>query len=1013
MRLNSLRAAFFSVALLLIGISAASAQGQAVVVGGQARSQINWNFPQPGGEFTLVNQAKLGQGWTYVDNTGHPGPTELDATGFPLSTSPAFSHGGVKEIVNFPSQAQRPGNVVVSWTNVGTLAAFDSNGAASGAHCTGTQSGSSNIACSNLPCGAMTGGISGQTLTVTVAPGCTLTTYQPISSSGMAQSIFGVPTMIIGKSGSANCPSCTGTGGTGTYLVNYPQTIAPGTTIQPGGRNEIAPGSENTTTVSSGWTYEILATATSPNEPQNVGVYNINDEATYASGPLALGGTGNISGAQYRQVVAQGNINAARDLNAGGFGNCTDWNVKTPPNYYTYTGPYLPTALAASSITYNGGTDTYSVSFGSGNWTDKLQVIAAWPAAGTVNSLISLNGNTGVPILGQGALAYTPTLPTVPILALLMYDATLNAVLVTSSNASYGGLFCGFPPETFLQVNFETKTSPWIVARPYTLDPMTNWTKSYAQLIKTNFPLMVPQFETTDEIWNCASFVGNYFSAKTRVYIAADPTHWGGGGQTFCGASGALFDEEGKFGSTMGQDIASIYPNGGYEFIAGVQTSNFTSAWGRAFSSQAYANQTIAVQPGYNQNPTYDYSTRMAVDNYWTAGDFGQQAEVALAFCYFYQASGCATQSATMSIYMGTALAASPGTTITQRIGFYASWKGFALTCGQVTRPAGCVMNTTAPLFGYEGTPTFALQASDKTTPITSATSSGNNCVMGTAAGNGAGGFAGETIFLSAASGTGGGTAWSSIVGSGNLFTVVAATSSSITINLNCSAFQTFTSATLDFQGSANYISYLRTNAYLSPDMYALILNGMYSGFLANGGLQASQFTLAGQLSSSYPWLAFAPNIYGGYLPIWTCTACTTLGSTLTIGGTITGLPSPGQTVFGKGIAGIGNGSGSNTTVVSCNLVGSGPCGSNVGDTLTLSQAVAITEGTGVAMSTNATPPTDSAGNATNSPITSWPAIRAWNGNIGGCLMKGDLRRGLPANDNDNSPAFLDDNRAA
>jgi hypothetical protein len=53
-------------------------------------------------------------------------------------------------------------------------------------------------------------------------------------------------------------------------------------------------------------------------------------------------------------------------------------------------------------------------------------------------------------------------------------------------------------------------------------------------------------------------------------------------------------------------------------------------------------------------------------------------------------------------------------------------------------------------------------------------------------------------------------------------------------------------------------------------------------------------------------------------------------------------------------------------------------------------------------MSSNVTPPLDAKGNATNSPIQEWPAIRYWNGNLGGYLLKRDID---PINDN--SPAFM------
>jgi hypothetical protein len=225
--------------------------------------------------------------------------------------------------------------------------------------------------------------------------------------------------------------------------------------------------------------------------------------------------------------------------------------------------------------------------------------------------------------------------------------------------------------------------------------------------------------------------------------------------------------------------------------------------------------------------------------------------------------------------------------------------------------------------------------------------------------------------------------------------TVQLATSNSITINLNCSAFQTFTSATMDYDGSENYINYLRTLSYVSPQLFSLT-QANYAGFLVNGGVNPASLTLEGELSSSNPWMSFSPDLYG-YMTIASCTSCTGTGSTITLGGTILGIFAVGQTVWMRNVPAA-------TTISSITSSGPGPAGSNSGDVLNLSQSLSGAVVSGVNGIGTATPLLDAAGTATNSPITAWPAIRMWNGNIGGYLLNRDLDH--PANDN--SPAFIE-----
>jgi len=215
-------------------------------------------------------------------------------------------------------------------------------------------------------------------------------------------------------------------------------------------------------------------------------------------------------------------------------------------------------------------------------------------------------------------------------------------------------------------------------------------------------------------------------------------------------------------------------------------------------------------------------------------------------------------------------------------------------------------------------------------------------------------------------------------------------------INLNSTGLGTLSGATLTYTGSTSYINYLRLASYLAPELDTLT-TALYTAVLANGGSNPSQYQEA---SSGYllgsPWLLWTGDIYG-YYSVGQCSGCTVSGSTLTLGGTVTNIFRVGDALLGGGVP-------ANTLIMSCTKVGSGPCGSNSGDTLGLSQSLTIS--TPVAMTGNAVPPANNAANSTTSPVRAWGAICRWNNNASQCngwLLKRDLD---PAS-NDNDPMWL------
>ncbi|MCG2673212.1 hypothetical protein ACFPFP_40850 [Bradyrhizobium sp. GCM10023182] len=101
------------------------------------RSQINLNFLQIGGDFPFLNCLKNAQSWTCIDNSGLADPSLLDSDGYPTS----IAHGGVYTVFDVPTQSDRPGNYVITWSGNGTIWCGMSNTLVSGSKTSTSGSG--------------------------------------------------------------------------------------------------------------------------------------------------------------------------------------------------------------------------------------------------------------------------------------------------------------------------------------------------------------------------------------------------------------------------------------------------------------------------------------------------------------------------------------------------------------------------------------------------------------------------------------------------------------------------------------------------------------------------------------------------------------------------------------------------------------------------------------------------------------------------------------------------------
>lgn len=979
-----------------------------------SKSQLNPNF-MVSGEYAPTNLMKVADYWSYATGGTFALPTDLDANGYPVNGAAIFTsgNGAVARIGLVPSQAVRPGNYVLSFAGRGTAFAFDqASGSSTGAGCTGTASGANNLICDNAACTSPSGGISGQTLTITVASSCTLAVGQPMTNASTTVEEFGVPTTIIGKSGSANCPTCTGTGGTGTYLVNFSQTIAPGSTFIPGLRAEInIPVRTETATSSASWQIRITATdATNP--LTSGGFYHVDDEMTYASGQFVS--------PKFKERVQQAGFEVLRDLNwaDSNVANVSTWSTRKPTKYWSFNTSELRSSIfyPKAQVTYalNGSSNDYSINTGAGA-VDKQTVCVQIPTSPT-NTTITLsvnNGATKIPVLdyrgstlssngGYGADKFNG----------FVYDAFANAWISTTAQGTGEGRNCldnYMPPEAVLRMASEIGTIRyvWFVMPVMASDPITDYPIQYAKYTQANYPQFLLIGETPNELWNCAGAgTGPYASLKSRAYIAVS-TVWASNsvGQDYCGPSGDFRNWAGKAASLLGQSIRAVSST--YIVTTGAQLVGAgDSRWDVAIRSNSYVGQSpsdIPTQSGcagaasiqtscptpFTQAAAYQamkgsttFGAAINVTNYWTTGDWintnsylssggGNLAELARAWCYFYQAGGCASQASLL-----TASFAINNITVTAPTlqSNFMSWYTFASTC------AGGSSCTPLIVLPYEGTYAYTGQATEITITSTSRSSSPPNTTF-TFGINPNGGVVGMDVKVTAASG---GT-WSSIVN--NIYTINGVTGTTFTIPLDSSGLGTLTSITFTFVNSANYLNYYRNRSLLAPEV-ATLTGTLYDGLAKTTGwcspnicaYSPSQFVLAQPINTASAggqgnFIMWANDIYG-YMPMASCTSCSVSGANLTLGGTIDGI-------FTSGLAVMGEGVNLQTITGACSQTGAGPAGTNVGDVCPISASLSAVSNK--PMSANLVPPLNGLGNSTTSPAKQWGAVCTWNGNASSC----------------------------
>lgn len=344
-------------------------------------------------EFPFVNAIKSapqlwqnGAGRSYPDNVADPAfdPSDFDTNGYPTYHANASSFGGWFTYANIPEQYQRPGHYVVTWTGAGDFSAKENPSMAGGnvnlVSCIGTgTNGSFNSECTNEACnarGEMRGYIVGDVLNVSVAPaepGCALKIGQPISGVGIKVTKFGTPTIITGDVSSVatacNGMRCSGTGGAGTYRVNFFQEVGSRENqlaINPGGRWEVKISGEKANSGDAGWVnvarfiLYLNSTGTASdrtNTAQNIALLfhcnataggscipgdRFDDEEVYWTGQIV---------SPVWKAVMQDNMGVIRDLGLANNldTNTTTWASRSLASYWSWVAPEMRNSIYAGS----------------------------------------------------------------------------------------------------------------------------------------------------------------------------------------------------------------------------------------------------------------------------------------------------------------------------------------------------------------------------------------------------------------------------------------------------------------------------------------------------------------------------------------------------------------------------------------------------------------------------------------------------------------------------------------
>jgi hypothetical protein len=719
------------------------------------RSQTNVNSPNTG-EFQFLNVMKSASAWDVEFAPGNGDvtpPNLLDAQGYPIS----LYANGVKNTTRVPTQAQRPGNYIATWDGTGTIGIGGGGSLLTGS---ATFTGSISGTTLTIP-GTVTGTIKigqrvtgGTTLPYTFITAGSGTTYTVSKSQTVAPTSLTADCGSFSSSGAAGAGFCVTSGPTDS-TIGFSQVaeiifhiLAIGT---PHITNIKIFHVDDAADIDAGLVFgkKFKQRLQEANfgvirflNWQNGNNTNVTTWATRKPVDYVYYNGFEYRSALYCTTAATRSGTAYTTTPPSGFVLAdkatihVKWADSYLPTVVTFTsgnssilmpahglvigsrlhfslesGGALPGGFAGATKYYVVNVpdaDHIRVSTTPGGTAITPSGVGSQPGQpATANPFLTLDLGAGpVDIVGdysswlQGNLY--PFGASFRSLNTLVYDAALNAWikygLIGGAIAGSVGIDAGVPPELCVQLCTEVGAHPYFIAPQMAVTPMTDYIPMLAKYCKDNGPAwMIPRFEGPNELWNTGFFQTGYASVMANLYKSIDPTHW-------------LYDGDfhnwyGKVLSTIGQAVSVVYSNDRtkYHVIGGVQTGYLDNPGSAAslaprFTSDAYVNQTIAVQPPltgafgtitFTKSAASGWTTHLACAQYFTPGLVyttavnGTPNEADLATTY---AGGGPTGAAALTTYVNSC-GAYPAYgvvdfTVPKQKVFYTNGKGLAQSVG-------------------------------------------------------------------------------------------------------------------------------------------------------------------------------------------------------------------------------------------------------------------------------------------------------------------------------------------
>lgn len=626
------------------------------------RSQVNLNYLQTGGEYPFINCLKTAQEWTNVTGGAISDPTYLDSDGYPTS----LPNGTIYTVFYIPTQAERPGDWVVTWTGNGTVG-IGVQGAGSLAFVSGslTSSGGSG-------------------------------SYRFTPSAGVIELQFAISTV-----GSPRI--------TNVKIFHFDDTaaVAAGDVFGVKLKERLTSANfgvirflnwqnNNTSNVSE----------TAEQKPESYVFY----QGTEFRSALWCGGGTTLTGKAYKVAAPSGFAtlvdkakvqvvigqespvasivatftNASTTINVPlhnmlvneKFTLDSDSGQLPAPYAKQYTYYYVKTVIDANNITASatpGGVVITASAIPA--TTIRLSPASLTFEVGTTGPRTML-GTNGAPMTSGGNLY-----PKAGWTATFIYDATLDSWIRYGGDLAYNhrGLDAGVPVSLCLRLCAEVGADPHINSPFLSLTPMTSYTTDMATSVKNTYngdstkaaPWMMPVFEGPNELWNTfGGFLQTGYA--TMLGIALN-------------FPAGLHDVFGMWMSKIGQDVNKVYGNISvkgnrfYKVAGGVQSAgNGDSGFNPRFNCAGWIAAGAPTQTGYTISAASGWVTTGLIANYFNPAFQGTQTETDLNTAYVAETDPVKKQ-ALLDVYSDSSNA--PGQVALYRT-FWDNWKTFFKNLG-------------------------------------------------------------------------------------------------------------------------------------------------------------------------------------------------------------------------------------------------------------------------------------------------------------------------------------------